>query len=582
MTRIRKFLNLILVFLLAAALSLTASHYYAKFSARNAREDAGYLANIQKYRIQATVNEFLSDLTVLEKMVRDSQGTIRDFQSTAEELVGESSYPEAIQSLKLAPDGIVSDVYPAGNGTTGENLFESADQERVSYARNTGMMISANPVSLSGQTYVMTVYRPIYLDNEDDGKAFWGFAVESLLLPQALLSADLNSLISQGYVYTLWQNDSVNKEQIVIDTSALAPMSDPVTTSLAVPGKVWYFSIARQGGWYDRSRIINSLILSLLIGFLASLLYYLIGSYRSRKNYDRRSEQIRQILNHINSGVLVYEQDGQGHFRYFFANKPFFQMTGTTDDQLRSISPGRMAADLFSLSDTQLNTYRKELIKEGRMSRELTLKNFSRGESFWAYVVLSYYKPSSSRPLILASVTDKEEERRAIAASQHDSMTGLYNKATAITKIDRIIVAGGIFYMVDIDKFKSVNDQFGHKVGDKCIMIVARTLKKHFRGSDIVARFGGDEFMIFMPTDRVNEDFALQKADRFRARIQLDAEAYDVTVSVGALLVRAGESITCARAIEKADKALYTSKNSGRNRVTIYREAEGSETARQE
>lgn len=76
--------------------------------------------------------------------------------------------------------------------------------------------------------------------------------------------------------------------------------------------------------------------------------------------------------------------------------------------------------------------------------------------------------------------------------------------------------------------------------------------------------------MVFMPTDRINKDFARLKADRFRSRIQLDASVYDVTVSIGALLIHPGENITCEKAIKKADSALYVSKEAGRNRVTIY------------
>lgn len=122
--------------------------------------------------------------------------------------------------------------------------------------------------------------------------------------------------------------------------------------------------------------------------------------------------------------------------------------------------------------------------------------------------------------------------------------------------------------MVDIDHFKRVNDGFGHQIGDEVLILVARSLKKSFRGSDRIYRFGGEEFVILL---RSSDDAAVfQMVERFR--MQMEASKFSLvgclTASVGLAEVQASDSPTTA--CEKADQALYCAKNNGRNRVCSH------------
>jgi diguanylate cyclase (GGDEF)-like protein len=123
--------------------------------------------------------------------------------------------------------------------------------------------------------------------------------------------------------------------------------------------------------------------------------------------------------------------------------------------------------------------------------------------------------------------------------------------------------------MVDVDFFKKVNDEHGHRAGDQVLQNLAELLKKATRLSDIAARYGGEEFALVLPC--VEE----QDMRPFGERLRKDVEAYDfngirVTISVGVVYFDGGRAdFNMENFIETADNALYRAKNNGRNRVEV-------------
>jgi diguanylate cyclase (GGDEF)-like protein len=126
--------------------------------------------------------------------------------------------------------------------------------------------------------------------------------------------------------------------------------------------------------------------------------------------------------------------------------------------------------------------------------------------------------------------------------------------------------------MIDVDRFKAVNDTFGHAAGDLAIKAVAEVLQTHKRSSDISGRFGGEEFVLLLPEATL--DKALAAGERFRklvaARdIDTGGRHISVTVSIGASVGRA-EVGSLDQMLKEADIALYEAKRSGRNRVCAF------------
>jgi diguanylate cyclase (GGDEF)-like protein len=161
-----------------------------------------------------------------------------------------------------------------------------------------------------------------------------------------------------------------------------------------------------------------------------------------------------------------------------------------------------------------------------------------------------------------------------------DSLTGLYNRRYLNDAIDRELVRAKrdlsslSFLMIDVDHFKKVNDTHGHHIGDQILVQLADILTKHARGSDIVCRFGGEEFLLLLPG--TNADFARGRAEEIRQKAEvhlgrLEGHVVQVTLSIG-IAVYPDHGQERDDVIRKADDALYKSKHEGRNRVTVWKD----------
>lgn len=126
--------------------------------------------------------------------------------------------------------------------------------------------------------------------------------------------------------------------------------------------------------------------------------------------------------------------------------------------------------------------------------------------------------------------------------------------------------------MCDIDKFKPLNDTYGHLCGDQMLKAVANTILSSIRQTDVAARYGGEEFIIMLPnTDTETARNIAERIRRNTEKIELDHEGTVITttISLGLAMLKEKEDSSTKLLIERADKALYISKRSGRNQVTI-------------
>ena len=200
--------------------------------------------------------------------------------------------------------------------------------------------------------------------------------------------------------------------------------------------------------------------------------------------------------------------------------------------------------------------------------------------------VLTDLGQMAQRELFAAELTDAQsvlikklgESRRQ---AMFDSLTRLWNRRggtdllnAAMQEVAKSDHTLGLC-LADVDDFKKVNDRFGHPVGDQVLRKLASTIVAAVRPEDVVCRYGGEEFMVIVRD--VDESACLTIANRICSNvrdlpIQTRETNVSMTISIGIAMRNQGDDVSAAQLIEKADKALYLSKEKGRNRVSFERD----------
>jgi diguanylate cyclase (GGDEF)-like protein len=185
-------------------------------------------------------------------------------------------------------------------------------------------------------------------------------------------------------------------------------------------------------------------------------------------------------------------------------------------------------------------------------------------------------KPISPEHLISAVVGRAERMKIIRSLMIKDGMTGLYNHSTIKEYLGTMIAQARRqgtdvgFAMIDLDNFKRVNDTYGHLVGDQVLVTIARLLRQRLRSSDVVGRYGGEEFAVILPDCDIT--LAVSLIDQLREsfgsiRFPVGDTPFSVTFSAGvAAFSSYNDEFSLCKA---ADEALYQAKNEGRNRVEM-------------
>lgn len=182
----------------------------------------------------------------------------------------------------------------------------------------------------------------------------------------------------------------------------------------------------------------------------------------------------------------------------------------------------------------------------------------------------------TSRSRLRSANTDLDRLARV------DALTGLYNRRQAQESLSAAVANADRYgqelsvLMIDVDRFKEINDRFGHDAGDEALRLIAKAVGKTLRAGDLVGRWGGEELLAILPS--TGSDQAARVAERVRESIA------SLAVVVGAQLIPVSASIgVVARAdhgaealVSEADKAMYAAKTSGRNAVRSAANGAGS------
>jgi len=369
---------------------------------------------------------------------------------------------------------------------------------------------------------------------------------------------------------------------------------------VAVPGTRWQVDYLPSLAFLDetRSRILRTTVLSvgLILAFLGILIFWYILSERARKKAAaektgllRQSERDRLSLQTLIDviPVPIYRRNDEG--RTDLINQAYASLLGRKPDEIlgRTTSElyGRDVADWIEETDQELlvspqnrHVYERQIVPDNGMpARDVVI--------YKARMTLD----GESRPSIVGAAVDVTEEktlrRKLEQLATTDPLTGLANRRrfmeVAEDEVSRAKRYGQVLSLLtlDIDHFKSVNDTYGHYMGDEAIKAVSQVVEAEIRdGIDLAARVGGEEFSVLLPsTDRCG---ALAVAERIRLKIEATeiqhrGETISVTASLG---LSSWAPLDTLQNLDEflihADKALYAAKHGGRNQTVCFEEME--------
>ncbi len=288
-------------------------------------------------------------------------------------------------------------------------------------------------------------------------------------------------------------------------------------------------------------------------------------------------ERFRAVHDHAAFGIVQTTPDG----KIVHANPAFQRMLGYDEDEL----VGAHWAQFTAHEDHAENQrYRQEMLSGQRDSYHMEKRYVCKdGRTFWGNLAVTAVRKEDGtlefQVALVEDITARKQQEEAMAhQAYHDALTGLPNRTLFFDRLDQALAKAQraespmALMFLDLDHFKSVNDSLGHAAGDDLLKEVARRLKATLRSSDTVARIGGDEFTVLLPVVD-GEHGALQVARKILqslpVTLMIDGQPLTVTPSIGISLYpdHAKDAETL---VIQADKAMYASKQTGRNRFTLY------------
>ena len=242
------------------------------------------------------------------------------------------------------------------------------------------------------------------------------------------------------------------------------------------------------------------------------------------------------------------------------------------------LSPNAAGQVELPVIELRLKRYTKTPPSEGEKSTfEFRMRSSDETYHWCVCSLITEYDKRKQPVRLIGKLDDiseqKRREEKLLVQSSRDGLSRVYNKTAFEYMAGETLRDGscGYLYMIDIDNFKEVNDQFGHLAGDRILIKIGELLRDIFRDSDLIGRVGGDEFVVYSEETR---DGAMSRAERLLKAVAdfMPEEGRNISVSIGIALSSGKEGYS--ELFSHADHAMYQAKQEGKNRIAYYNEGE--------
>jgi len=394
-------------------------------------------------RIHEVISRLLYRTEALSVLVIHGSGDIKNFDEIAPAITDDP----AILNVLIAPDGIVSKVYPHNERLVGLDFFNEdawAGNKEAIAAKESGKLVLGGPFIVAQGVTALVGRKPVYIDTQNEKRTFWGLVSITLKFPEAMDDAKLEILELNGFAYELWRtNPDTNERQVIAHSYKHAnPQARYIEKQVTILNADWHLRVAPVRMWYSYPESMALIAAGLLISYLVALV-------------AQKSCRLQ--------GLVITDSLTGVYTRHYF-----------------------MEASRISM----------------KRSRRLNAEDF--------------------------------------------------------------------ILIFDIDRFKNINDTYGHAVGDEVLVETASRIRATLRPYDLFARYGGEEFVIYASGIGCSDAYEL--AERLRLSICNQEFKYGdicfvVTASFG--IAKIGEDQDIEKAIKEADEAMYVAKKEGRNKVKM-------------
>ena len=499
-----------------------------------------------------------------------SEITDKEFESLAKELLAESN---SLSNIAIAPDFVISNVYPleGHRQTIGLDYRKNPKQwSEAKPARDQKTMVIAGPIALAQGGEGLAARVPVFTEN---GQKFWGltsalFNFKTLLKKSGIVDKPTLVIAIKGR-----HGKGEEGEVLYGDPSLFENDTEAVTARVTLPNGYWILAAMPKEGWKSDSA--TTLYIHLLFMVLGLSLYLTITRlYDAKISHEDSANQFKAMSRASHDALIIIDSEDNISLWNPAAEKMF-------DYSEAEMKMNKMH-DVITLESDRRKAY--EGLSEfkhtgeghiiGRV-REVTARKKD-GSLFPAELSVASF-PVKEKWYAVGSIRDVTErkayENQLTRLATTDSLTNLYNRRHFLAVSEMELSRTKRYkkdltaLMLDIDHFKSVNDTYGHYIGDVVLKSVADSLKNTVRTSDITGRLGGEEFAILLP--ETDMESAKVIAERIRMEISRkrfpENEALAVTISIGLTEFKPGRSVSDM--LKMADQALYQAKQEGRNRV---------------
>ena len=288
----------LIVFLTALIVGVFLLHNLEK----DEKTTGKYMAQITEKRVRARLDQYSMLSALLGNYISAGENLDENtFSELAEKIPNEDG---VIKAFELAPEGIVTDIYPKqGNeGAFGLDMLQEHERKKDAIlARDSGKYTLGGPYQLKQGGTGALLFNPVYQDNNSEQDEFWGFVILVIDWDRFIGEINLDYLSDADFCYRIWTYDRGSSDKIILAESQDNMSDNILTVECAVPNNTWYFDIIPSEGWSPRSYWIMCIVISYVFSLLIATVFYLISSKKHReRQYEAELEKAAEQAKNAN------------------------------------------------------------------------------------------------------------------------------------------------------------------------------------------------------------------------------------------------------------------------------------------